>query len=250
MIEASGLNKSYGELQAVKGVCIRVNPGEIFAFLGTNGAGKTTTIKMLTGSLVPDSGSVSVAGIDLNESPLEAKRKVGVVPDRPELYPYLTAREFLKFVGDIYRISNEQFQKNFELNINYFGLSGREDDLISGFSHGMKQRLLMCSALLHEPEVLVIDEPLVGLDPLGALLFKQMLKEQAAKGVAVFMSTHTLGVAEEMADSLAIINKGSIIAQGSLEQLYKLASRSAGSLEELFIDIISTPLDGDLHDCI
>ena len=243
MILAGDLSKSFGDLKAANNVCLEVRPGEIFAFLGTNGAGKTTTIRMLTGALKPDAGEVSIAGVDMIKHPIEAKKKIGVVPDRPQIYPFLSAEEFLNFVGDIYQVPRETFTKNFNHYIDHFGLKGRERDLISTYSHGMKQRLMTCAALIHDPEVLIIDEPLVGLDPIGASLFKQMLKERAAAGVAIFMSTHTLGVAEELATNLAIINKGSIIAQGTLDQLYKLASRSAGSLEELFIDMISFPHD-------
>jgi ABC-2 type transport system ATP-binding protein len=233
MIKLINLTKNYGKLIAVNNVNLEVAPGEIFGFLGPNGAGKTTTIKLMAGLLQPSGGSILINGHDVQKEPLKAKFITGFIPDRPFLYEKLTAVEFMHFVADLYEMQDSKIRINDLLEL--FGLPDWRNELIENFSHGMKQRLVMASALLHNPKVLVVDEPMVGLDPRGARLVKDIFKDLASKGVTVFMSTHTLEIVEQMCTRLAIINQGKIIAEGSVEDLGRMARMENSHLEPIFL---------------
>ncbi len=235
MIKLTNLTKVYGSLTAVNGINLTVAPGEVFGFLGPNGAGKTTTIKMMAGLLQPTAGSVEIGGFDVQKDPLRAKAITGFIPDRPYLYEKLTAKEFMGFVAELYGMADASGRIGELLDL--FGLSDWSDELVENFSHGMKQRLVMASSLLHEPRVLVVDEPMVGLDPRGARLVKDLFRDLAAKGVTVFMSTHTLEIVENMCTRVAIINKGEIIAEGSVAELGRLARMENSHLEPIFLKL-------------
>jgi ABC-2 type transport system ATP-binding protein len=237
VIEAQGLAKHYGKTQAIQGVDLAVYPGEIFGFLGPNGAGKTTTIKMLVGLLRPSSGVARIGGFDVQQQPLEAKALLGYVPDQPYLPEKLTAREFLQFIGGLYQMNAATAAQRGEEWLQLFGLQERGDELVGGYSHGMRQKIALAGALLHEPRAFFLDEPTVGLDPRSARLIKDMLRGIAARGAAVFMSTHILEIAERMCDRVCIIDKGHIIAAGSLAELRSTSSASAESLEDIFLKL-------------
>jgi len=235
MIKLTNLTKQYGSLTAVNGINLTVATGEVFGFLGPNGAGKTTTIKMLAGLLQPTGGSAEVCGFDVQKEPLKAKAVTGFIPDRPYLYDKLTAAEFMGFVARLYDMRDAQGRITDLLGL--FGLTDWSNELVENFSHGMKQRLVMASSLLHEPKVLVVDEPMVGLDPRGARLVKDLFRDLAAKGVTVFMSTHTLEIVEAMCTRVAIINRGEIIAEGSVEELGRMARMESSHLEPIFLKL-------------
>ncbi|HWQ15541.1 MAG TPA: ABC transporter ATP-binding protein [Roseiflexaceae bacterium] len=235
LIEAVGLEKRYGDTHAVKGVDLAVRPGEIFGFLGPNGAGKTTTIKMLVGLLRPSAGVARIGGHDIQREPLAAKRLVGYVPDQPYLPEKLTAREFLTFIAGLYQLDRAEARRRGEELLRLFDLQARGDELIGGFSHGMRQKLALAGALLHNPRAFVLDEPTVGLDPRSARLIKDILRQVAARGTAVLMSTHILEIAERMCDRVAIISGGRVIATGTLDELR--AGRAAESLEDIFLEL-------------
>jgi len=236
MIEVKNLSKKYGDFLALDNLTFKVNKGEIFGFLGPNGAGKTTTIKVLVGLLKPTSGELKINGRDIQKDP-DVKREIGFIPDFPFLYEKLTAKEFLKFIAGLYNVnSNGLDEKIYEL-LSIFNIESWENELIEGFSHGMKQRLVMASALLHEPKILIIDEPMVGLDPKAARLVKDIFKNLAKKGVTIFLSTHTLAVVEEIADRVAILQDGKIIAIGTLKELQEKAGESSPKLEKLFLKL-------------
>ena len=235
MIEARSLTKRYGDTQAVRGVDLAVRAGEIFGFLGPNGAGKTTTIKMLIGLLQPTSGTALIGGYDIARQPIEAKRLLGYVPDQPYLPEKLTAREFLEFVAGLYRLNRADARRRGEELLRLFALENSADELIGGYSHGMRQKTALAGALLHSPQAFFLDEPTVGLDPRSARLIKDILREVAGRGAAVFMSTHILEIAERMCDRVAIINKGQIIATGSIPELR--AGRASESLEDIFLEL-------------
>jgi ABC-2 type transport system ATP-binding protein len=233
MIKLVNLTKVYGKLTAVDGINLDVAGGEIFGFLGPNGAGKTTTIKMIAGLLQPTNGSAIIGGYDVRKEPLQAKSITGFIPDRPFLYEKLTATEYMHFVARLYEMGDPK--KRIEELLSLFGLNDWANELVENFSHGMKQRLVMAAALLHEPKVLVVDEPMVGLDPRGARLVKDIFKDLASKGVTVFMSTHTLEIVEQMCTRVAIINRGKIIAEGSVEDLGRMARMPQSHLEPIFL---------------
>jgi ABC-2 type transport system ATP-binding protein len=235
MIKLNNLVKIYGKHQAVKGINLTIEQGEVFGFLGPNGAGKTTTIKMMAGLLQPTSGSVVIGGFDVQREPGKAKFITGFIPDRPYLYEKLTAVEFMDFTARLY--GREDAQQRIGELLELFTLTDWAQELVENFSHGMKQRLVMASALLHEPRVLVVDEPMVGLDPRGARLVKDIFKDLASNGVTVFMSTHTLEIVEQMCTRVAIINKGEIIAEGSVGELAKTASMPGSHLESVFLKL-------------
>jgi len=237
MIRTVGLTKHYGKLVAVDHLDLHVKPGEIFGFLGPNGAGKTTTIKMLVGMLQPTGGEIHLNGTDALADPLGAKRILGYIPDRPYLYDKLTAMEFLHFVGGLYGMPREEIEKLGVELLGMFELSEWADQLIENFSHGMKQRLITSAALLHRPKVLIVDEPMVGLDPKGARLVKRIFRQLAEGGRTVFMSTHTLEVAEEVCDRIAIINQGKIIALGTMAELRSSDANADGRLESIFLEL-------------
>ena len=235
MIKLINLTKIYGKLTAVNNINLEVSPGEVFGFLGPNGAGKTTTIKMMAGLLQPTNGCALIGGYDVQKEPLKAKFITGFIPDRPYLYDKLTATEFMQFVARLYEMK-EPGKRIAEL-LDLFGLSDWKNELVENFSHGMKQRLVMASALLHHPKVLVVDEPMVGLDPRGARLVKNIFKDLASKSITIFMSTHTLEIVEQMCARVAIINKGDIIAQGSVEDLGRTARMPDSHLEPIFLKL-------------
>lgn len=235
MIELETITKKYGDYTAVKDLTLSIPEGEIFGFIGPNGAGKTTTIKMLGGILSPTFGTVRICGIDMFAEPEKAKRKIGFIPDRPYLYEKLTAMEFLKFTADLYGLGNNHFDRKAKEKLELFSLTHWSDDLIEAFSHGMKQRLVMASALLIEPAVLIVDEPMVGLDPIAISMVKGLFKTLADGGTTVFMSTHTLQVAEDVCDQIGVINKGRLIALGSPEDLSREAHISKKDLESVFL---------------
>jgi ABC-2 type transport system ATP-binding protein len=236
LIQTQDLVKRFGEKTAVDQVTFQVSAGEVFGFLGPNGAGKTTTIKMIVGLLQPTSGSVEVAGFDLQEQPLQAKAVCGYLPDTPNLYPKLTARELLRFVGDLYEINNEQIERRSQEMLNLFELADAADDPIDTYSHGMQQKTALASALLHDPKVLVMDEPTVGLDPRSARLIKDILRQLAERGAAIFLSTHILEIAERMCDRIGIIDDGKLIAVGTMQEL-RASSKGETSLEDIFLNL-------------
>lgn len=235
MIELKDLNKKYGNLLAVNNLNLIVPKGEIFGFIGPNGAGKTTTINMMGGILAPTSGTVAICGIDMEEHPEKAKSKIGFIPDRPYLYEKLTGMEFLRFTSDLYGVDEDAFPRKAREKLEMFSLTDWSDELIESYSHGMKQRLVMAAALLHDPEVIIVDEPMVGLDPVAINLVKDLFQRLVKQGVTVFMSTHTLKVAEDVCDRIGIIHKGSLIALGTTEDLKRDAHAEEADLEQVFI---------------
>jgi ABC-2 type transport system ATP-binding protein len=237
VIALEALVKTFGAFRAVDGVSLEVQPGEIHGFLGPNGAGKTTTIRMIAGLLKPTAGRVTIAGRDLAREPEAAKRALGFIPDRPFLYEKLTAAEFLRFHGGLYGLEGAPVEQRARELLALFELSSWAHELVESFSHGMKQRLVMCAAFLHRPQAVLVDEPMVGLDPRGALLIKQVFREMSQQGVAILMSTHTLEVAEEMCDRISIIQGGRIIARGTVPQLHALAGTEDPELTSVFLKL-------------
>ena len=237
MIELKDLTKRYNDFPAVNRLSLVVPKGEIFGFIGPNGAGKTTTINMMGGILAPTSGAVIICGINIQDHPKKAKSKIGYIPDRPYLYEKLTGIEFLKFIGDLYGVNEDTFLNRSQEKLRLFSLSEWADDLIESYSHGMKQRLVMAAALLHDPEVIIIDEPMVGLDPLVINMVKSLFWHLAKEGVTIFMSTHTLKVAEDICDRIGIIHKGALVATGTSEDLKRNIKDKDADLEEIFIKL-------------
>lgn len=237
MIQVRDLVKSYGSFRAVDGVSLDVPAGEIHGFLGPNGAGKTTTIRVIAGLLRPSSGSVAIFGHDLAKDPVAAKAALGFIPDRPFLYEKLTALEFLAFHGGLYGLQGAELGRRAAELLELFELSRWGDELIEAFSHGMKQRLVMCAAFLHRPKAVLVDEPMVGLDPRGARLIKDIFRAMSRRGVAILMSTHTLEVAQEMCDRISIILGGRIIARGTVEELGSLAGSQDTQLTPVFLKL-------------
>jgi ABC-2 type transport system ATP-binding protein len=237
VIEISQLVKRYGSLTAVDGLSLRVAEGEIYGFLGPNGAGKTTTIKILTGLLLPTSGSARIAGFDVVAQSLEAKRITSLIPDRPYLYEKLTPLEFLRFVAGIYRLDPGESEKKALEYLELFGLIPWKDELLEGFSHGMKQKVVMSGALLPNPRVLIIDEPMVGLDPQSAKLVKELFQRLSRRGTTLLLSTHTLEIAEKLCHRIGILLHGRLIAEGTMSQLREKARRREGDLETLFLEL-------------
>jgi ABC-2 type transport system ATP-binding protein len=235
MIELKNLTRRFGHIIAVNRLTLSVPEGEIFGFIGPNGAGKTTTLRLMGGVLLPTEGSVIIGGIDLAEEPEEAKRRIGFIPDRPFLYEKLTGMEFLRFTGDLYGMENHLFQERAREILQQFSLDHWADELIESYSHGMKQRLIISAALLHDPKVIIVDEPMVGLDPAGIRMIKAVFRSLAKGGTTIFMSTHTLGVAEDVCDRIGIIHRGTLIAMGAIEDLRQRAQVREGDLEEVFM---------------
>lgn len=243
-IKAEGLYKSYGSKEAVRGVDLSVESGTLYGFLGPNGAGKSTTIKMLVGLLRPTGGTVEVAGIDVAREPLEAKRRLALVPDKPNLPPKLSGKEFLQFAGEVYHVPGEEIRRRGEELFGMFGLSEAADELIGGYSHGMQQKCALAAALLHEPEVLLLDEPTVGLDPASARQVKDLLRRLVERGGAVFMATHVLEIAESLCDRVGIIQNGKMLAEGTVPELRQRVRASEGStLEDVFLGLTGTGED-------
>jgi len=237
MIQLIGVSKDYGPHTAVANLDLSVPAGEVFGFIGPNGAGKTTTIKMIGGILAPTRGTVQIAGFDMARQPVEAKRRIGFIPDRPFLYEKLTAMEFMRFTADVYRLDEADFRGRARPLLEQFALGDWAEELIESFSHGMKQRLIMCAALLHDPEVIVVDEPMVGLDPVAIRMVKSLFRDLAGRGVAVFMSTHTLAVAQDICHRIGIIHRGRLVAQGTVGDLQRAAGVAAADLEAVFLNL-------------
>ena len=237
LIETRDLIKRYGAKVAVNNVSFDVYGGEVFGFLGPNGAGKTTTIKMIVGLLQPTSGTVKVAGYDVQTQSMLAKASAGYVPDTPNLYAKLTGRELLRFVSDLYNLDRSQVAHRIDELLRMFDLSAAADDTVDSYSHGMQQKISLAAALMHDPKVLVLDEPTVGLDPKSARLIKDILRQLADRGAAVMLSTHILEIAERMCDRIGIINKGQLIAVGTMDELRTLDKTGQTSLEDIFLSL-------------
>ncbi len=237
MIKLTNISKSFGSLKAVDNISLEIPRGELFSFLGPNGAGKTTTIKMMVGLISPDSGSISIGGYDIYKDPIPPKRITGYVPDNAYLYDKLTGWEFFQVVGNFYRMSPEEIRREVHRNEERLGFGDWLDERIEGYSQGMRQRIAFAASFLHNPEILIIDEPMVGLDPGSARVIKTMLKEKAEKGITIFLSTHNLNVAEELSHRIAIINKGKLLAIGTMESL-RQRIETEGNLEDLFLQLV------------
>lgn len=240
MLSIKGLSKSYSKnkVKAVDGLNLEVKAGEIYGFLGPNGAGKTTTIKMIVGLLRPDSGTIVVNGHDVIKDPVGAKASIAFVPDTPELFDKLTGVDYLNFMGDIYGVSTEDRRKRAKKLLAMFDLEAAAGDLISSYSHGMRQKMALTGALLSQPKVMILDEPMVGLDPKSAHLFKELMNEHCAEGGTVFFSTHVLDVAERLCHRVGIIKSGKLIAEGTMDQLKANMQGSSGeSLEKIFLEL-------------
>jgi len=236
MIDLFHVSKSYAAKDAARDLTLSIPRGELFAFLGPNGAGKTTTIKMMCGLLFPTSGSLSIAGFDMRTQGQEARRRISYVPDQPYLYEKLSGREILQFTADMYGLPKDKAADKIAEGIDLFSLQSFADILTQNYSHGMRQRTVFAAAFLHEPDVLIVDEPTVGLDPHHIRLLKDQLKKQAARGVTVFLSTHSLDIAEELADRIGVIHQGRLIALGTLDSLRREAAHD-GSLEDVFLKL-------------
>ena len=237
MIAVEHLVKRFGKFTAVDGVSINVEPGQIHGFLGPNGAGKTTSIRMIAGLLKPDEGRILVNGHDLAREPEAAKAALGFIPDRPFIYDKLTAGEFLRFHGGLYGMDGGDTEARITEMLEIFELGRWQHELVESFSHGMKQRLVMSAAFLHRPKAVLVDEPMVGLDPRGARLIKDIFRLMASRGVAILMSTHTLEVAQEMCDLISIILKGKIIAHGSVADVRNMAGTPNEELTPVFLKL-------------
>lgn len=248
LIEVEQLSKRFGSTLAVDRLTFTVNAGEIFGFLGPNGAGKTTTIKMLTGLARPTTGRARLNGFDIVRQPVQAKRVFGYVPDEPQVYGKLTALEFLNFVGDVFEMKPERKARRIIELLKLFGLEHDAGSLLGSFSHGMKQKVMLCSALLHEPKVYILDEPTVGLDPRSAKLLKGILRDIASGGGAVFMSTHIMEIAQALCDRIAILHRGEIVALGSVHELRVLQGKE--TLEDIFLTLTGTPEERRLANII
>lgn len=236
MIQTENLCKDYDGHKAVVDLNLDIKAGELFCFLGPNGAGKTTTIKMLTGLLQPSSGTARIAGFDVQTDPLEAKRRIGYIPDRPYLYEKLSGRDFMIFVGDMFGVDRAEVRRRTDHYFELFSLTRVRDDFIENYSHGMRQKLVFSASLMHDPEVVVVDEPMVGLDPKSVRIVKDLLKQETRQGRTIFLSTHTLTIAEEIADRIGVITRGKVQFLGTITEMRDAMKRS-GTLEELFLKI-------------
>lgn len=237
MISINNVTKRYDEKLAVDQLQLEIPRGEVFAFLGPNGAGKTTTIKMMVGLLIPDEGCIEIDGNNVVTDPRSAAARIGYIPDQPHLYDKLTGREFLEFMAGMYGASDAEAAPEIDRQIEVFDLTAFVDRLSETYSHGMKQRLVLAAAMVHQPQVLILDEPMVGLDPQSMRLVKDLLKERSAAGLTVFMSTHTLPLAEEIADRIGVIRRGELQFVGTVEELKRAQNRHEASLEGLFLDL-------------
>lgn len=241
MIDIRNISKSYnkGAVRAVDRLGLHVKKGEIFGFLGPNGAGKTTTIKMIVGLLNPDEGDIFIDGTNIWDNPTKAKKKLGYVPDNPNLYERLTGVEYLKFMADIYQVPPGLRKERIDHYLEMFGLKDAASDLIKSYSHGMKQKIAITGALIHDPDVWILDEPMVGLDPKSSHLLKTGMREHCDRGKTVFFSTHILEVAEKLCDRIGIIHKGKLIAVGTIDELRQGVGLSGGmeSLENIFLEM-------------
>jgi ABC-2 type transport system ATP-binding protein len=235
MLKLTNLTKKFGKFVAVNNINLEINAGDFFGFLGQNGAGKTTTIKMITGLYAPTEGTVHIGGIDIQKNHIEAKRLIGYIPDQPFLYEKLTGREFLYFCGGIHQIDKNKLKIKIDETIYQLKIDEWIDKRTEEYSQGMKQRIAIASALLHDPSLLVVDEPMIGLDPQSAVVVKNVLKEKAASGVAIFMSTHSLNVAEEICSRIGIIKDGKMIFEDNNEVIEQIIGTDHQNLESLFL---------------
>jgi len=238
VIQLQELTKDYGTTIAVNKLNLNVSAGEIYGFIGPNGAGKTTTIRMMGGILAPSSGKILIGGWDMSKDPVMAKKIIGFVPDRPFLYEKLTGLEFMQFSADLYDVSPESFPPKAEQLLRQFALWDWANEIIEAYSHGMKQRLIIASALLHDPQILIIDEPMVGLDPMAVHMVKDIFQELASKKITIFISTHTLSIAEDLCHRIGVIHQGTLLAQGNVSELQSIAKLGEARLEEVFLTII------------
>ncbi|MGF0040416.1 ABC transporter ATP-binding protein [Peptoniphilaceae bacterium SGI.131] len=236
MIKVEGVTKKFANKLAVDKVSFEVRDGEIFGFLGPNGAGKTTTIKMIVGLLLPDQGEISLSGIDVLRDNYESKKRLAYVPDNPDLYDNMTAEQFISFIANIFNVSKEDRIERTQKYARLFEIENSLQDYLSGFSHGMKQKIALISALVHDPDVLILDEPMVGLDPKSSYNLKEIMRQRCNEGKSVFFSTHVMEVAEKLCDRLAIIKDGKIVAMGTIDDIRKQANDS-GSLEKIFLEL-------------
>ena len=250
MITLTTLTKKYGSFTAVDAINLEVPRGELFGFLGPNGAGKTTTLRMIAGILRPTSGTVEIAGVDVAANPREAKMKLGFIPDRPFIYEKLTGAEFLRFVAGLYDQEGPHIEHRSRELLALFDLEEWRDELVESYSHGMRQKLIISSAFVHRPEVIVVDEPMVGLDPKAARILKDLFREYTRRGNTIMMSTHTLEVAESMCDRIGIIQGGHIRACGTMADLRANATHGATGLEEIFLKLTGENAARELVDVL
>jgi ABC-2 type transport system ATP-binding protein len=246
MIRLTNLTKCYGKFTAVDGINLEIRRGELFGFLGPNGAGKTTTLRMIAGILQPTSGSIEIAGDDLARDPIQAKSRLGFIPDRPFVYDKLTGAEFLRFVAALYGQDGEPVERRMDELLDLFELMPWKDELVESYSHGMRQKLIIASALLHRPEVIVVDEPMVGLDPKGQKFLKDLFRAFVDRGGTVLMSTHTLDTVEEMCDRIGIIAAGRILACGTMAEIRDQTAGGDAKLEELFLKLTGGIIDREM----
>ncbi len=245
MIQIISLSKHYGKLAAVDQLNLTVPAGEIFGFLGPNGAGKTTTIRVMMGILKATSGQVLLAGHDVVTDAQIAKSIAGFIPDRPFIYEKLSGGEFLEFVGKLHRVEPGRLKMRIAELLCHLELSAWKDELVESYSHGMKQRLVICAALIHEPRILIVDEPMVGMDPRGARTLKDLFSALAKNGTTIFLSTHSISVAEEICHRIGIIQKGRLIACGTMSELHRQAAGNHGNLESVFLDLTREQVHGN-----
>ena len=239
-VKLKGVAKRYSDIVAVDYIDLDVKSGEIFGLLGPNGSGKSTTLKIILGLVKPDSGSVNVLDINAEEDPVAVKRQVGYVPESPRLYEFLTGIEYLDFVGDVYGMSAAEKKERIDEYLEALELEGREGDMISGYSQGMKQKIILISAFMHKPKLLLLDEPLSSLDPRSARIIKDLLHELASQGVTTIMSTHVLEIAQALCDRIAIMSEGRLLALGNMEELRQKARLPGSDLEDVFLKLTGT----------
>lgn len=237
MLEIKNLTKSFSNFLAVDNISLRINSGDLYGFLGPNGAGKTTTIKIITGLYSPTSGCVEVDGIDITKNHIEVKKRIGYIPDQPFLYERITGKEFLFFSGGLYKIPKNTLKDKIEELIDRLNIEEWINKRTEEYSQGMRQRITIASALLHEPKLLIVDEPMVGLDPQSAHIIKNLFKELTGNGTVIFMSTHSLNVVEEICNKVAIIHKGKIIFNDNIDQLYEIRKDMDRNIEQIFIQL-------------
>lgn len=250
MIQLEQLTKKYGTFTAVDAIDLEVPAGQLFGFLGPNGAGKTTTLRMIAGILRPTSGRVRIGGIDVSAQPVEAKSMLGFIPDRPFIYEKLTGMEYLRFVAGLYGQEGPQIEHRGRELLGLFDLEDWRDELVESYSHGMRQKLIISGALVHRPKVIVVDEPMVGLDPKAARTLKDLFREYTRRGNTIMMSTHTLEVAQHMCDRIGIIRRGKIAASGTMDELRRHAESGADGLEDIFLRLTGETAARDLVDVL
>ena len=239
-VELKSVVKRYSEILAVDNVDLSIKTGEIFGLLGPNGSGKSTTLKMLLGLVQPDSGAVNVLGVDVRKDPVAVKQQVGYVPESPRLYEFLTGIEYLDFIGDIYSMQTEEKKNRITEYLKALQLEGREGDMITGYSDGMKQKIALISAFLHRPKLLILDEPLSALDPRSARIVKDFLQKLKAQGVTTIMSTHVLEIAQAVCDRIGIMYQGKLLALGNMKELRQLSKLPDSGLEDIFLKLTGT----------